>query len=137
MPTASISSIPTGKRWSDRKRRPSYRGRHLPQGAAALQKVGLGLNRDTVFVVDSKGVIREGRGDKLDESKQRYCQQTEAKTLADVVAGADVFLGCSAAGVLTPEAAALDVAAATADSLASNPSTEAAPALAQASANPP
>jgi malate dehydrogenase (oxaloacetate-decarboxylating)(NADP+) len=60
-----------------------------------------------IFVCDSKGVIREGRADalagKLDESKQRYCQRTEAQTLADVVAGADVFLGCSAAGVLTAD----------------------------------
>jgi malate dehydrogenase (oxaloacetate-decarboxylating)(NADP+) len=80
-------------------------------GAAAIAcldvMVGLGVKREHIFVVDSKGVIREGRQDfnegKLDESKQRYCQQTEAKTLADVVAGADVFLGCSAAGVLTQD----------------------------------
>ncbi|QPF72294.1 NADP-dependent malic enzyme [Roseateles sp. DAIF2] len=76
-------------------------------GAAAIAcldvMVGLGVKREHIFVVDSKGVIRVGRGDKLDESKQRYCQQTESTTLADVVAGADVFLGCSAAGVLTPD----------------------------------
>jgi malate dehydrogenase (oxaloacetate-decarboxylating)(NADP+) len=76
-------------------------------GAAAIAcldvLVGLGMERRNIFVCDSKGVIREGRGDKLDESKQRYCQTTDAKTLADVVAGADVFLGCSAPGVLTPE----------------------------------
>jgi malate dehydrogenase (oxaloacetate-decarboxylating)(NADP+) len=76
-------------------------------GAAAIAcldvMVGLGVARRNIFVCDSKGVIREGRGDKLDESKQRYCQQTEARTLAEVVAGADVFLGCSAPGVLTAE----------------------------------
>ncbi|MBQ0936558.1 NADP-dependent malic enzyme [Ideonella paludis] len=76
-------------------------------GAAAIAcldlMVGLGVKPSNIFVCDSKGVIREGRGDKLDESKQRYCQQTTAQTLADVVAGADVFLGCSAAGVLTAE----------------------------------
>ncbi len=76
-------------------------------GAAAIAcldvMVGLGVSRANIFVVDSKGVIREGRGDKLDESKQRYCQTTAATTLAEVIAGADVFLGCSAAGVLTPE----------------------------------
>jgi malate dehydrogenase (oxaloacetate-decarboxylating)(NADP+) len=76
-------------------------------GAAAIAcldvMVGLGVARQNIFVVDSKGVVREGRGDRLDESKQRYCQITDARTLADVVAGADVFLGCSAAGVLTPE----------------------------------
>ncbi len=80
-------------------------------GAAAIAcldvMVGLGLRRENIFVVDSKGVIRDGRADfkdgTLDESKQRYCQRTEARTLADVVGGADVFLGCSAAGVLSVE----------------------------------
>ena len=76
-------------------------------GAAAIAcldvMVGLGVKREHIYVVDSKGVVREGRGDKLDESKQRYCQKTDAKTLADVIGGADVFLGCSAPGVLTGE----------------------------------
>jgi malate dehydrogenase (oxaloacetate-decarboxylating)(NADP+) len=76
-------------------------------GAAAIAcldvMVGLGVKPSNIFVCDSKGVVREGRGDKLDESKQRYCQKTEARTLADVVQGADVFLGCSAAGVMNAE----------------------------------
>ncbi|MBQ0930027.1 NADP-dependent malic enzyme [Ideonella alba] len=76
-------------------------------GAAAIAcldlMVQLGVQPANIFVCDSKGVIREGRGDRLDESKQRYCQKTSATTLAEVVAGADVFLGCSTAGVLTPE----------------------------------
>jgi len=78
-------------------------------GAAAIAcldvMVGLGVQRANVFVCDSKGVIQSEREDakagKLDESKQRYCQVTGARTLGDVVEGADVFLGCSAAGVLT------------------------------------
>jgi len=80
-------------------------------GAAAIAcldvMVGLGVKREHIFVVDSKGVIREGRedfqGGRLDESKLRYCQKTDAKTLAEVVKDADVFLGCSAAGVLSVE----------------------------------
>ena len=76
-------------------------------GAAAIAcldlMVGLGVKVENIFVCDSKGVIREGRGDRLDDSKQRYCQKTDAKTLADVVRDADVFLGCSAAGVLTAD----------------------------------
>ncbi|MFO1266869.1 MAG: NADP-dependent malic enzyme [Rubrivivax sp.] len=78
-------------------------------GAASIAcldvMVGLGVKRDNIFAVDSKGVVRAGRDDfaRLDESKLRYCQKTEARTLADVVKGCDVFLGCSAAGVLTPE----------------------------------
>jgi len=80
-------------------------------GAAAIAcldvMVGLGVRRENVFVCDSRGVIQSEREDakagKLDESKQRYCQVTQARTLADVVTGADVFLGCSAAGVLTAD----------------------------------
>ena len=78
-------------------------------GAAAIACldvfVGLGVKREHIFIVDSKGVVRAGRDDfaRLDESKLRYCQKTEARTLADVVKDADVFLGCSAAGVLTAE----------------------------------
>jgi malate dehydrogenase (oxaloacetate-decarboxylating)(NADP+) len=80
-------------------------------GAAAIAcldvMVGLGVKRENVFVCDSRGVIQSDREDakagKLDESKQRYCQITTARTLADVVSGADVFLGCSAAGVLTAD----------------------------------
>jgi len=80
-------------------------------GAAAIAcldlMVGLGVKPANIFAVDSKGVIREGRSDfvdgKLDESKLRYCQKTDAKTLADAIRGADVFLGCSTAGVLTGE----------------------------------
>jgi malate dehydrogenase (oxaloacetate-decarboxylating)(NADP+) len=78
-------------------------------GAAAIAcldvMVGLGVKREHIWAVDSKGVIREGREDfaRLDESKQRYCQRTEALSLADAVRGADVFLGCSAPGVLTPQ----------------------------------
>ncbi|MEL4180694.1 NADP-dependent malic enzyme [Roseateles sp. PN1] len=80
-------------------------------GAAATAcldlMVGLGVKRENIFVCDSKGVIQDQREDakagKLDESKQRYCQVTAKRTLADVVDGADVFLGCSAAGVLTQE----------------------------------
>jgi malate dehydrogenase (oxaloacetate-decarboxylating)(NADP+) len=76
-------------------------------GAASIAcldvMVGLGVKRENIFVVDSKGVIHEGRAGTLDASKQRYVQKTDARTLADVVNGADVFLGCSAPGVLTAE----------------------------------
>jgi malate dehydrogenase (oxaloacetate-decarboxylating)(NADP+) len=76
-------------------------------GAAALAclnvMVGLGVRIENIFVCDSKGVIYEGRPGGYDESKARFAQQTEARTLADAVDGADVFLGCSAPGVLTAE----------------------------------
>jgi malate dehydrogenase (oxaloacetate-decarboxylating)(NADP+) len=80
-------------------------------GAAAIAcldvMVGLGVNPANILVCDSKGVIHTEREDvlagKLDASKQRYCQNTPARTLADAVKDADVFLGCSAPGVLTVE----------------------------------
>ena len=80
-------------------------------GAAAIAcldvMVGLGVRRENIVVVDSRGVIQTEREDarsgRLDESKRRYCQATAARTLADAVAGADVFLGCSTAGVLTAD----------------------------------
>jgi len=76
-------------------------------GAAAIAcldvMVGLGVARKNIFACDSKGLIYQGRPGGYDESKARFAQDTSKRTLADVVAGADVFLGCSAAGVLTQE----------------------------------
>ncbi len=76
-------------------------------GAAALAclgvMVGLGVRRENVFVCDSKGLVYEGRPGGYDDSKAPFAQKTELRTLADVVDGADVFLGCSAAGVLTQD----------------------------------
>ncbi|NVH74057.1 NADP-dependent malic enzyme [Paraburkholderia sp. JPY432] len=75
-------------------------------GAAAIAcldlLVNLGLSKKNIIVADSKGVIYEGRGN-LDPSKERYAAHTEARSLADAIRGADVFLGCSSAGVLKPE----------------------------------
>ncbi|SAK41588.1 malic enzyme [Caballeronia arationis] len=75
-------------------------------GAAAIAcldlLVDLGLKKSNTLVVDSKGVIYEGRGN-LDVSKERYQASTNARTLADAIDQADVFLGCSSAGVLKPE----------------------------------
>ena len=76
-------------------------------GAAAIAcvnvMVGLGVKRENVFMCDSKGVIYEGRPGGLDASKAQYAQKTDARTLADAVKDADVFLGCSAPGVLTAD----------------------------------
>ena len=74
-------------------------------GAAAIacldMMVSLGVKRENVWVTDSKGVIWQGREANMEANKARYAQATDARTLADIVAGADVFLGCSTAGVLT------------------------------------
>ena len=76
-------------------------------GAAAIAcldvMVGLGVQRKNIYACDSKGIIYLGRPGGFDVSKERYAQDTSARTLADAVNNADVFLGCSAAGVLTAE----------------------------------
>jgi malate dehydrogenase (oxaloacetate-decarboxylating)(NADP+) len=76
-------------------------------GAAAIAVldtfVDLGAKRKNIFVCDSKGLLYQGRPGGYDESKSKYAQDTSARTLADVVKNADVFLGCSTGGVLTAE----------------------------------
>jgi malate dehydrogenase (oxaloacetate-decarboxylating)(NADP+) len=76
-------------------------------GAAAIAclnlLVGLGMRKENIFVADSKGVLYEGRTQSMDEQKAQYARSTSARTLGDIVEGADIFLGLSAAGVLTPD----------------------------------
>ena len=76
-------------------------------GAAALAcldlLLDLGLPRENIWVTDIKGVVYEGRTELMDPEKARFAQKTDARTLAEVIEGADVFLGLSAAGVLKPD----------------------------------
>ncbi|MBK7792364.1 MAG: NADP-dependent malic enzyme [Betaproteobacteria bacterium] len=76
-------------------------------GAAAIAcldlLVGLGLRRENVVVCDSKGVIFTGRESPMEENKARYARATNARTLADAIEGADIFLGLSGPGVLKQE----------------------------------
>ena len=75
-------------------------------GAAALAclnlLVSLGAKRENIFVSDLEGVVYKGREKLMDRWKEVYAQETTARTLADIMPGADVFLGLSAAGVLKP-----------------------------------
>lgn len=76
-------------------------------GAAALAcldlLVDLGFPLANIMVTDLAGVVYQGRVELMDPDKARFAQTTEARTLAEVIAGADIFLGLSAGGVLTPE----------------------------------
>jgi malate dehydrogenase (oxaloacetate-decarboxylating)(NADP+) len=76
-------------------------------GAAALACVDLlvamGLPIDNVTLTDIKGVVYKGRGDEMPPNMARYARATDARTLGDVLVGADVFLGLSAPNVLKPE----------------------------------
>ena len=73
-------------------------------GAAALACLGLlvklGIPRENIYVTDLAGVVYEGRTELMDEDKIVYAQNTTARTLGEIIEGADVFLGLSAGGVL-------------------------------------
>ena len=73
-------------------------------GAAALACLGLlvklGIARENIFVTDLAGVVHEGRTQLMDEDKIVFAQKTAARTLSDIIEGADIFLGLSAGGVL-------------------------------------
>ncbi|WP_019399033.1 NADP-dependent malic enzyme [Pseudoxanthomonas sp. GW2] len=64
--------------------------------------VSLGLRPENILAFDRGGVIHTGRAD-LDPDKRRYARDTDARTLEEIVAGADIFLGLSAGGILKPE----------------------------------
>jgi malate dehydrogenase (oxaloacetate-decarboxylating)(NADP+) len=76
-------------------------------GAAALACLNLlvkmGVPRSNIFVTDLAGVVYEGRTELMDEDKIQFAQKTNARTLMDVIDGADIFLGLSAGGVLKGE----------------------------------
>jgi malate dehydrogenase (oxaloacetate-decarboxylating)(NADP+) len=76
-------------------------------GAAALAclnlLVSLGVLRKNIWVTDLGGLVFEGRTELMDADKAQYIQKTDARTLGEVIADADVFLGLSAGGVLKPE----------------------------------
>ncbi|RPE74679.1 NADP-dependent malic enzyme [Vulcaniibacterium tengchongense] len=72
-------------------------------GIACLDMlVALGLKPENILAVDRDGVLHPGRAD-LDPDKRRYARETDKRSLAEIVEGADVFLGLSAGGVLKPE----------------------------------
>ena len=73
-------------------------------GAAALAclnlLVKLGMPRENIFATDLAGVVYEGRKELMDEDKLPFARKTSARTLTEIIEGADIFLGLSAAGVL-------------------------------------
>jgi malate dehydrogenase (oxaloacetate-decarboxylating)(NADP+) len=73
-------------------------------GAAALACLGLlvklGLPRENIYATDLAGVVYEGRKELMDEDKIQFAQKTSARTLSEIIEGADIFLGLSAGGVL-------------------------------------
>src|SRR5262249_26737802 len=76
-------------------------------GAAALAclnlLVSLGAKRENIWITDLEGVVYAGRPQLMDRWKNVYAQETKLRTLAEVIEGADIFLGLSAGGVLKPD----------------------------------
>jgi malate dehydrogenase (oxaloacetate-decarboxylating)(NADP+) len=76
-------------------------------GAAALACldliVDLGFPIENIFVTDLAGVVYKGRTELMDPDKERFARETSARTLGEVIADADIFLGLSAGGVLKPD----------------------------------
>jgi malate dehydrogenase (oxaloacetate-decarboxylating)(NADP+) len=75
-------------------------------GASAISCAELairwGVKRENIMLCDSKGVVYKGRTDGMNKYKERFLVETDARTLADAIRGADVFYGLSVANVLTP-----------------------------------
>jgi len=76
-------------------------------GASAIScselAVRLGVRRENILLVDTRGVVYQGRTEGMNEYKARFAADSKARTLADAVRGADLFYGLSAANLLTPE----------------------------------
>ena len=73
-------------------------------GIACLELlVQLGMSRENITVTDSRGVIYPGREENMEPHKATFARETDSRTLADIVKGADVFLGVSVGGMLTKE----------------------------------
>lgn len=71
--------------------------------ACANMYLALGVDPANVLMVDSKGVLYEGRGDAMNPYKQAYVRDTDRRTIADALEGADVFVGVSSKDLVTPD----------------------------------
>jgi len=104
-------------------------------GAAALACLGLlvklGLRRENIWVTDLAGVVYTGRTELMDDDKALFAQPTQLRKLAEVLPGADIFLGLSAAGVLKPDMVA-EMAPQPLIFALANPTPEISPELAKA-----
>jgi len=76
-------------------------------GAAAIacmdMLIAVGAKRENIFIADSKGLVTTKRGNSVDRWRGAFAQDTDATELADVMAGADIYVGLSQAGALKPE----------------------------------
>ncbi len=80
-----------------------YNGAGASGIACAKFHISLGVKKENVIMCDTKGVIYKGRKDGMNEYKEEFAAETDARTLADALKGADVFIGLSQADCVTPE----------------------------------
>jgi malate dehydrogenase (oxaloacetate-decarboxylating)(NADP+) len=71
--------------------------------ASAEMYMRIGVRREHITLVDTKGVVYRGRTEGMNPYKEAFAQDTKARTLAQALAGADVFMGLSAPNIVTPE----------------------------------
>ena len=71
--------------------------------ACANHYINLGARRENILMCDTNGVLYQGRKEGMNPYKERFARQTDARTLADALRGADIFFGLSAANCVTPE----------------------------------
>jgi malate dehydrogenase (oxaloacetate-decarboxylating)(NADP+) len=86
-----------------RKVRVVFNGAGAAGIACAEHYIRLGLKRENIILCDTKGVVYKGRKEGMNAYKERFAQETNLRTLAEALVGADVFAGLSVKGALTAE----------------------------------
>lgn len=86
-----------------KKMRVVFSGGGAAAMACANMFLHLGIQKENLFMCDSKGVIYKGRAEGMNPYKERFARDTKFRTLADAMEGADAFIGVSVAGAVTPE----------------------------------
>ena len=86
-----------------RKIRVVFNGAGAAGIACAEHYVRLGVKRENIILCDTKGVVYKGRSEGMNKYKERFAQETTLRTLAEAMAGADVFAGLSVKGAITPD----------------------------------
>jgi malate dehydrogenase (oxaloacetate-decarboxylating)(NADP+) len=91
----------TGKKMSEIK--VVFSGAGAAAIATANMMVAAGIKVENLWLCDTKGLVYDGRKEGLNPYKAKFSKKTDLRTLGEVIVGADVFVGCSSKGVLTPE----------------------------------
>lgn len=91
----------TGKKLADMK--VVFSGAGAAAIACANMMIAAGVDLKNLWLCDTKGLVYEGRKDGMNPYKEKFIKKSDLRTLGDVIVGADVFVGCSSKGVLTPD----------------------------------